>query len=99
MASIALILLILLLLFLGGVAIGCTGIASVLFLVRETAKSIQKRKSFLAAKTANIPASESLVRASSEPMQAQQAILLRAASETTETHEEQLLRASVEGQE
>jgi hypothetical protein len=44
------------------------------------------------ANTANLPAPDSLVRASAEPMQEQQAVLLRAATETQERHEEQLVR-------
>jgi hypothetical protein len=46
------------------------------------------------ANTADLPAPDSLVRASAEPVQEQQAVLLRAATEGTETHEEQLVRAS-----
>lgn len=42
---------------------------------------------------AQLPQSESLVRASSEPLQAQEAVLLRAAVEGVERHEEQLVRA------
>ena len=44
---------------------------------------------------ADLPAPDSLVRASSEPMQAQQAVLLRAAAQGQETLPEQLVRASV----
>ena len=51
------------------------------------------------ANTGDLPAPESLVRASEEPLQAQQSVLLRAATETTEEHKEQLLRASTGGQE
>jgi hypothetical protein len=51
------------------------------------------------ANTANLPAPDSLVRASAEPMQEQQAVLLRAATETQERHEEQLVRASAGGTE
>lgn len=43
---------------------------------------------------ADIPASDSLVHNSAEPLQAQESVLLRAATETTETQEAQLLRAS-----
>lgn len=46
------------------------------------------------ANTAGLPAPDSLVRASQEPLQAQQKILLRPALETTERQEEELLRAS-----
>ena len=48
------------------------------------------------ANFSRIPAPESLVRASSEPMQAQESVLLRAAAEE-ETRPEEMLRA-VEGQ-
>ena len=44
---------------------------------------------------ADLPARQTLVRASSEPMQVQQAVLLRAATEGQETPAEQLVRASV----
>ena len=44
------------------------------------------------ANTADLPAPDSLVRASSEPMQAQEAVLLRAAAEGQETPPEQLVR-------
>jgi hypothetical protein len=45
------------------------------------------------ANTADLPAPDSLVRASQEPVQAQEAVLLRAAAETQEKHEAQLVRA------
>ncbi len=48
------------------------------------------------ANAADMPASESLVRASEEPMQAQEAVLLRAAAEEQERHEEQLVRAVID---
>ena len=48
--------------------------------------------------SADLPAPDSLVRASSEPMQAQEAVLLRAALEVQETPPEELVRA-VNGQE
>ena len=47
------------------------------------------------ANTADLPAPDSLVRASSEPLQAQEGVLLRAAAEGMETPPEQLVRASV----
>ena len=50
------------------------------------------------ANAADLPAPDSLVRASEEPMQAQEAVLLRAAAEGMETPPEQLVRAAV-GQE
>ena len=51
------------------------------------------------ANTADLPAVDSLVRASSESLQAQETVLLRAAAETQEQQEEELLRASTRGQE
>jgi len=48
------------------------------------------------ANTSDLPADESLVRASQEPMQEQQSILLRAATEVQQTPPEQLLRASAD---
>jgi hypothetical protein len=47
------------------------------------------------ANTADLPAPDSLVRASSEPLQAQEAVLLRATAEGMETPLEQLVRASM----
>ena len=49
---------------------------------------------FTRMNTADLPASESLVRASEEPTHEHQTVLLRAAIETTERHEEQLVRAA-----
>ena len=46
------------------------------------------------ANTADLPAPDILVRASSEQAQAQEAVLLRATTEGQEKHEEQLVRAS-----
>ncbi|MCW3100601.1 MAG: hypothetical protein JWL77_6219 [Chthonomonadaceae bacterium] len=48
------------------------------------------------ANTAHLPASDSLVRASSEPVQEQATVLLRAAVEGNETPSEQLLWATQE---
>ena len=45
------------------------------------------------ANTADLPAPDSLVRASEEPMQAQEAVLLRAAAQGMVTPPEQLVRA------
>ena len=45
------------------------------------------------ANSADLSASESLVRASTEPTQAQQAVLLRAAAEGVDTPPEEMLRA------
>lgn len=50
---------------------------------------------FTHANTSALPVTQSLVRASQEPLQAQKAVLLRAAAETSEKQEE-LLRASIE---
>ena len=49
------------------------------------------------AKTADLPAPDSLVRASSKPLQAQKAVLLRAVEQEIDTPPEQLVRA-VNGQ-
>ena len=62
------------------------------------AKQIDAGTLLTRANTANLPAPDSLVRASAEPLQAQQAVLLRAAAQGNETPPEQLVRASV-GQE
>ena len=48
------------------------------------------------ANIAALPAPDSLVRASAEPLQEQQAVLLRAATAGVERHEEQLVRAAGE---
>lgn len=46
------------------------------------------------ANIADLPASESLVRASGAPMQEQETALLRVANNKQDEHEEQLLRAA-----
>ena len=51
---------------------------------------------FTRANTADLPASDSLVRASVEPVQAQEDTLLRAATQGQETPSEQLVRAFTE---
>ncbi len=61
------------------------------------AKQIQTGAPLTRANAADLPAPDSLVRASSEPVQAQQTVLLRAAEAGEERHEEQLVRASVGG--
>ncbi len=61
-------------------------------------QGFEKVQPLTRANAADLPAPDSLVRASSEPMQAQEAVLLRAAAEEQERHEEQLVRA-VEGPE
>ena len=62
------------------------------------AKQIKLCVPLTRANTADLPALDSLVRASSEPMQAQQSVLLRAATEGLGTPPEELVRASA-GQE
>jgi hypothetical protein len=66
--------------------------------IRE-AKQIETGVPLTRANTADLPAPDSLVRASAEPMQEPQAVLLRAATESVERHEEQLVRASAGGTE
>ena len=88
-----------------------TAVYTVLFLLmgtgahffRKWAKGNMRRASEMGkivpltrANTADLPAPDSLVRASAEPVQEQEAVLLRAATAGMERHEEQLLRA-VEG--
>ena len=46
------------------------------------------------ANIAHLPAAESLVRASEQPVLSQQSVLLRPAADTQDKHEEQLLRPS-----
>jgi hypothetical protein len=50
---------------------------------------------FTRANTADLPAPDSLVRASAEPIQEPQAVLLRAATESVERHEDQLVRPAL----
>lgn len=64
----------------------------------KRADHIEPGLPFTRANTTNLPAPDSLVRASQEPQQVQQSVLLRAARETKEKQEE-LLRASAGGQE
>ena len=82
----------------GPVAIALGGACYVLmrgaYTLHESAENMDIGIPFTRANTTDMPASESLVRASQEPLQAQEMILLRAAMETTEGQEEQLLRAS-----
>jgi hypothetical protein len=61
---------------------------------RKSWKTVRNTASITRANTADIPAPDSLVRASSEPEQVQKAVLLRAVTETDERHEEQLVRAA-----
>ena len=62
----------------------------------KTAKQIDIGVPFTRANTADLPAPDSLVRASQEPAQAREDVLLRASTETHDKHEEQLLRAARE---
>lgn len=74
-----------------------------LFVVASTREVIveTRKQYFPPAHTNNaaLPLRRTLVRASSEPMQAQKAVLLRAAEEGQEKHEEQLVRAFLGEQE
>ena len=64
----------------------------------QAAEKVEPGVPLTQANTADLSAPESLVRASQEPVHAQEAVLLRAAVEGQEQHEEQLLRAAAEGQ-
>ena len=55
-------------------------------------EALEKVMPFTRATIAELPAPDSLVRASQEPVQEQQSILLRAAAEVGQTPAEQLLR-------
>ena len=61
---------------------------------RRTWKAVEAIQPIDAANTADLPAPDSLVRASSEPLQAQEGVLLRAAAHEQETPPEQLVRAA-----
>ena len=63
--------------------------------VTKTARAIDPGVPLTRANTADMPAPDTLVRASTEPLQAQQSVLLRAAAEGQETPPEQLVRASM----
>ena len=60
----------------------------------KRAREIEPGILFTRANTANLPAPDSLVRASSEPVQAQETVLLRAAQNGQGESAEQLLRAA-----
>ena len=93
------ILLLILLIFLLVIVVFCVFVSVVIAGIFITAQRfVQQQKPFMNAHAAKLPASDSLVRASEEPLQAQQSILLRAAIETTEKQEDELLRASAGGQ-
>ena len=64
------------------------------FRLIATARQLDTGVPLTRANTADLPAPDSLVRASEEPAQAQQAVLLRPTVEMQERREEQLLRAS-----
>ena len=80
------------------IALGCMAYWSKKAADKSLAKAVQPLQilPLTRANAADLPVSESLVRSSEEPLQAQQAILLRAASETGEGQEDELLRASAE---
>jgi hypothetical protein len=65
----------------------------------RAAKQIDPGVPLTRANTADLPAPDTLVRASEEPRQDEQSVLLRAATATAERHEEQLVRASAGGTE
>jgi hypothetical protein len=82
------------------IAMGLFGAATALFggltsCAMQTVSEIDPGIPLTRANTADLPAPESLVRASQEP-QEPQAVLLRAATETQEKHKEQLVRAAGE---
>ena len=66
---------------------------------RKTWETVHSLHPLTRANTADLPAPGSLVRASSEPVQAQGTVLLRAAIEGNQTPAVELVRASVRGQE
>lgn len=70
------------------------GLAFLYHASKDRAEQIENIVLLTDANIANLPAPDILVRASSEPLQTQQAILLRAAMEPTDKQEEELLRAS-----
>jgi hypothetical protein len=80
--------------FMSGLALVSLGTAYVGRRTLRKAVKLDAGIPFTHANTADLPAPESLVRASEEPMQEQQAVLLRAATQTQERHEEQLVRAA-----
>ncbi len=74
-----------------------------MFCYARTSMKKALRKEFIVpltrANVGDLPAPASLVRASQEPMQANEGVLLRAATQSQGEHEEQLLRAVAEGPE
>ena len=77
----------------GAVAILLMGYGVTMLTVIKGVRRINVDVPLTRANTANLPAPDSLVRAGSEPMQAQEAVLLRAVAEGQETLPEQLVRA------
>jgi hypothetical protein len=80
------------------VFIGCAGSLGLLYMGGKAIKEgieIDAGVPLTRANTADLPAADSLVRASEQPLEEQQAILLRAATSGTDTPAEELVRASV----
>ncbi len=75
---------------------GCGGLFSWKLLVASVkkTKALGKVVPFTRANTADLPAPDSLVRASEKPVQAQADMLLRAATDVQQAAPEQLLRAT-----
>ena len=90
--------LLLLVLFVGVVGTGSGVLVTIGMHSVQEAKQAETGIPFTRANIANLPAPESLVRASAEPVQAQESVLLRAAIQGHDTPPEQLMRA-VNGQE
>lgn len=67
--------------------------------LKTKAQNINPGVPLTRANIVDLPAPDSLVRASTEPVQEQQAVLLRAATDTQEWQVEQLVRASAGGKE
>ena len=77
------------------IACSCLLLAGLCFwwATRKSWKTVDAIQPFTRANTADLPAPDTLVRASSEPLQTQKGVLLRAA-QRQETPPEQLVRAS-----
>jgi len=65
---------------------------ALLYVCKRKIKSLGEVIPFTRANTIDLPAPETLVRASQEPVQADHSILLRAAADTNQTPVDQLLR-------
>jgi hypothetical protein len=79
--------------------LGIFGVGSAVLIITgkkllKGAKQLEPVVPLTRANIADLPAPESLVRASAQPVQEPQAVLLRAATETQATPPEQLVRAS-----